>query len=247
MKNNFWKIATVVAVLFSVWLGCFRKPRPADSDLVAKNDSLVRKVKDDSAARRVDSALYAARIAVLQQAKKEQVAKLNNSETLLYQSQGTINNLVTQLRAAKQKPYDNTFIPVARAYIDACDSLALTNEYQGRQLAEAKKDKDDIIDLMTYETGLRDSMLTVEAGRYNELRNDFNAQTHFFQLAIKSGKPKTKVYAGMSVLGNTTTILGGGEASIMLVTKKDQVFEVGGGFFGKDWYGRVGYKIKIKL
>lgn len=247
MKNNFWKILALVAILFSVWLGVCRKPQPADSDLVAKNDSLVRKVKDDSAARRVDSVLYAARIAVLQQAKKEQVNKLNNSETLLYQSQGTINNLITQLRAAKQKPYDTSFVYVAPAYIDACDSLALTNEYQGKQLAEAKQDKDDLIDLMNYEVVIRDSALEAERGRYAELRNDFNAQTHFFQLAIKSGKPKAKVYAGMSVLGNATTILGGGEASIMLVTKKDQVFEVGGGFFGKEWYARVGYKMKIKL
>jgi hypothetical protein len=136
---------------------------------------------------------------------------------------------------------------VAPSYVDACDSLGVAAVQQGELLKEAKDDYTDLIDLMNYEVVLRDSMIEAQQKSRAEFQADFNAQTHFFQLAIKQGKPRTKVYAGISALGNNEHPFGGGEINFTLVNKKDKAFDVGTGFIGNAWYVRVGYKNKLSF
>jgi hypothetical protein len=56
-------------------------------------------------------------------------------------------------------------------------------------------------------------------------------------------KKRNQVYAGFSALSGQRAI--GAELNLSLKTKKDQVYEVGAGLFGTQWYGRIGTKFKI--
>lgn len=247
--NNFWKIfcGLLLILVLVLWLtkGC--GGGAPNNDLVVQHDNLLRKVARDSIDREAERRTYdsIARVSRLERVAIAQ--RLNRSEILLYQSQGTINRLTIKLQQAKEQPFDSSFIYVSPDYITACDSLGVVAGNQDKLLAEAKDDMTSLIDLMNYEINIRDSAIARDTAAYNELRADFNAQTHFFNLAIKKAKPRTKVYAGVSALGNNVNPFGGGEVSGMLVNKKDQAFELGAGFMGANWYARAGVKFKIKF
>lgn len=246
-KINLWKIAFGVALIFILYLKLCSGNIQPQVDVVNKNDSLVRKANTDSIERDAEFKAFSNLLDSVIKEKKAAENKLNLSEILLYQSQGKINSLVKQLAVAKSLPFDSSFVYISPKYITVCDSLGIVATQQGEQLNEARRDKDMLIDLMNYETQLRDSMLNAERENYNTLKADFNAQTHFFQLAVKQNKPRAKVYAGISALGNNEHPFGGGEVSAMLVNKKDQAFELGAGFMGENWYARAGVKFKIKF
>lgn len=247
--NNFFKLFSLVLLIIVLVLllskGCGGDA--PNTDLVVKHDNLLRKVASDSIAHEAERLTYdsIARVSRLERVAIAQ--RLDRSEILLYQSQGTINRLAIKLKQAKEQSFDSSFIYVSPDYLSTCDSLGIVAGNQDKLLAEAKADLTSLIDLMNYEIALRDSAIKDDSADIAELRADFNAQTHFFNLAVKKSKPRTKVYAGVSALGNNINPFGGGEVSGMLVTKKDQAFELAAGFFGKEWYGRVGVKIKISF
>lgn len=246
--NNIWKLFSLVLLIVIAWLALEKcNAGKVETSLTQKSEALARKVEQDSIDRATRQAEYAANVTKLQNERTEATKKLDRSEILLYQSQGTINRLTIKLKEAREQPFDSSFIYVSPDYLSTCDSLGIIAGNQDKLLQEATADVKSLIDLMNYEINLRDSAIKDDSADIAELRADFNAQTHFFNLAIKKAKPRTKVYAGVSALGNNINPFGGGEVSGMLVTKKDQAFELAAGFFGKEWYGRVGTKIKISF
>jgi hypothetical protein len=58
-------------------------------------------------------------------------------------------------------------------------------------------------------------------------------------------KNKTQLYAGFSALSGQRAI--GAELNFALKTNKEQMYEVGAGLFGTQWYGRIGTKFKLSL
>lgn len=251
----FWQIAFAAALIYILFMTVCNGNGSSGHDLTLLNDSLLNKVKQDSIKRKRDSALMQARVIELQKLVNDQKQKVTNTEIRLYQSQGTINRLADQLIEAKKLPFDSSFVYVAPSYVDACDSIGVEAKKQGDLLKEAKNNYADLIDLMNYEVVLRDSMIEIERNNLLALRSDFNAQTHFFELAVKAGKKRTKVYGGISALGNPNQPLKGGDIDFTLFDKKGNGFLLGAGFVSNkynppngisvdvtDYYLKAGYK-----
>lgn len=259
MINNI-KTIVIIALIAVILFMQFCGGEGESPDIVMQHNELLKKVALDSAKRRDDSLKNVIHFSIVKTEREFYKEKAVKTEIKVYQQQGTINRLVTQLQAAKVQPFDSSFVFVSPDYVEACDSLGDAAVQQGELLKQAKNENEKVYELLNYEVYIRDSVIDEEAKKLNELRADFNAQTHFFQLAIKQGKPRTKVFIGGETFFNDKIPVSGAGVTLDLLTKKNKQIGVGGGFQTlryelpggekktvTDWYGKVSYKFLISF
>ena len=149
----------------------------------------------------------------------------------------TINSLANKVKALSKT------VPVTD-YSKACDSLADNNkalmadlEYMWSEASMYARYADSIQDAMNNQIG--------------ELNSQIDACKKTLDYGVKEVIPTVKrrleLYAGASLLGQQTKPFGGGEASLSLLNRRGQIWEVGYGNAYGNMYYRAGAKFRLSF
>lgn len=226
------EIAIIIAVIMLIMLlrecNGRRKAEKERAELIRLSDSLTSKVATDSAQQSKRLIKYQADSAQARQEVLKADSARYASESKLHASQSTVMRLVAKVEQYRYENDSNTvLIPVSENYIISCDSLTGVVVVQQQQINEHQKNVDGLVDLMNYEVILRDSLIEDGKAALMELRRDFNAQTHYFQLAVKNAKPTGRLLGGLELMGNEINPLWGGGVVVAYQSKKGKQYQVG--------------------
>jgi hypothetical protein len=236
-------VFSLFVVAFGVWLYFSSKQEKLAADNAYKElqgryaDTLMvyrqyKNMADSAISNATATAIQAGEIA-----KESQIA--------LDQERGRVKRLLSVLDNAEKETPDSTWIPVSPNYKWGCDSLRRANLSLNTMIVQYEQDNQAHVDAMSYEIGIRDSVLKKE----RSFSEQFRQQLAYCITALgnaEKAKGKTQLYAGMAAWGNSITPLGGGEINLGLKTPRDQFYEIKGAYLGKWWVG-VGTKFKLSF
>lgn len=170
--------------------------------------------------------------------------RLRLSEDKVTTSQDIIDRLNEQIKEAKKEPPNVSFVPVSPNYINGCDSLVFVTGIQRIQINQQKKDYANLITAKDQEIATRDKKLKNQADFNASLKGQLDNCLAKFK-AKDSVKVKNQWFAEVGLMGNPTTLIGGGEIGITLINKRGVMYGVKGQIMaGHAWYG---VKTGIKL
>lgn len=228
IKNVLIIILLVMVVMLLRNCDSQNKAEQRAKELLHLSDSLTSKVAADSARQSQRLIKYQADSAQARQEVLKADSARYVSESKLHASQSTIMRLVAKVEQYRYENDSSTvLIPVSENYIISCDSLTGVVVVQQQQINEHQKNVDGLVDLMNYEVILRDSLIEDGKEAIAELRRDFNAQTHYFNLAVKNAKPTGRLLGGLELMGNEINPLWGGGVVVAYQSKKGKQYQVG--------------------
>jgi hypothetical protein len=230
--DNIKTVLVIIAVVMLIMLlrqcGKSNKAEQINKELTRLSDSLTNKVAADSAQQSRRLIRYQADSAQARQQVLKADSARYASESKLHASQSTVMRLVAKVEQYRYENDSNTvLIPVSENYIISCDSLTGVVVIQQREINEHQNNMDGLVELMNYEVILRDSLIEDGKEAIAELRRDFNAQTHYFNLAVKNNKPTGRLLGGLELMGNEINPLWGGGVVVAYQSKKGKQYQVG--------------------
>lgn len=170
--------------------------------------------------------------------------RLRQSEDKVTASQDIIERLNEQIKEAKKEPPNASFTPVSPNYISGCDSLVFTTGLQRVQINQQRKYYANLVTAKDQEIASRDKKLKDQADFNASLKGQLDNCLAKFK-AKDSVKVKNQWFAEVGLMGNPTTLIGGGEIGITLINKRGVMYGVKGQIMaGHAWYG---VKTGIKL
>lgn len=148
-----------------------------------------------------------------------------------------------EVRSKLDKPHimglqaaDTTWYTVPPEYVTICDSLDVKAKdltFKNSLYVAANK---NLQQLVVSAQQSYDKQLQVKTDFTNFLQKQLDS-CHT-SLAAKIPERRTQVYAGINLVGNKTYFIDGGQARIMLLTKRNTMFEANAGLIhGEIYYG----------
>lgn len=235
INSNFKWIAglAIVIILFMWWKGCGNKSVDQPKDFKKQLDSLnllLAESRKRAAASDKNVVLYKDSF----YNAKGLIVVLSNDVSV------TRRQMVELAKKVKQSRPD---VPTTD-YSQACDSLAELTDTLSRQLQCVR-------DQATAYSRYADSLQVALNKRIKELQIQVDACTGTLNYAatdvIPAVRRRLELYAGGSLIGSQQKPLSGIEATISLLTRRGQIWQVGSVWLGGQQYFKAGANFRLSF